>query len=119
MSKIVLVIEDDVTIGCLLTQVIRNNLKLGSILIADAESAFELLNCEGSQKNIALIVSDIILPGMTGLQMATELDNRGSTIPILLMSSNIKPDSDIAFLRKPFSIKEFIDKAETLLKQLE
>lgn len=116
MSKIVLVIEDDVTIGCMLTQVIRNNLKLGCILLADAESAFELLACQNSKKNIALIVSDIILPGMTGLQMVTELDNQGFNIPILLMSSNIKPeDSDIAFLRKPFTIKEFINKVETLL----
>ena len=115
MSKIVLVIEDDVTIGCLLTQVIRNNLKLGCIQISDAESAFELLACESSKKNIALIVSDIILPGMTGLQMAAEVESRGLNIPILLISSNIKPDGDIAFLQKPFTIKDFISKAEALL----
>jgi len=115
MSKIVLVIEDDVTIGCLLTQVIRNNLKLGCIQISDAESAFELLDCESSEKNVALIVSDIILPGMTGLQMADELGARGLKIPVLLISSNIKPDGNIAYLQKPFTIKDFISKVETLL----
>ena len=71
-----------------------------------------------------LIISDIILPGMTGLDLLRDLDSRGIDIPVLLITGYASLDSAIEavnkgafyYIKKPFNIEE-IRFAVTRLQQ--
>lgn len=76
-----------------------------------AENAEGALHC-AEQTRFDLILTDNILPGMTGLQSLARL--RASGAPIIVMSSQCGPETEkdaillgaSAFIRKPFTIKE-------------
>lgn len=74
-----------------------------------AESAEGALHC-AERARFDLILTDNILPGMTGLQSLARL--RASGAPIIVMSSQCGPDAEKdalllgagAFIKKPFSV---------------
>lgn len=108
----VLLVEDDPFIlkilGTLLT---ASGLRVCSA--PDAESALEI--AEQDQGNIALLVTDIVLPKMNGVELSEKLVNKYPNIKTLYMSGyplNVLPQNDnisegVNFIEKPFSITEF------------
>lgn len=103
----VLIVEDDLG---QLTE-FRNTLMSLGYKITMAESAEGALHCVESTR-FDLILTDIILPGMTGLQALPRL--RASGAPIIVMSSQHGSDTEkdalllgaSAFIKKPFSVEE-------------
>jgi PAS domain S-box-containing protein len=79
----------------------------------DAESALEI--AEQHHGNIALLVTDIVLPKMNGVELSERLVSRYPDIKTLYMSGyplNVLPQNDdisegVNFIEKPFSITEF------------
>lgn len=73
-----------------------------------AESAEGAINC-AQKARFDLILTDNILPGMTGLQALPRL--RASGAPVIVMSSQYGPDTEkdalllgaSAYIKKPFS----------------
>lgn len=71
-----------------------------------------------------LIVLDVMMPGETGLELATSL-RRTSTVPILLLTARAEPDDRIEgleigvddFLAKPFEPKELLLRMENILRR--
>lgn len=70
------------------------------------------------------IVTDIHMPGLSGLDLMRHLTARGSTIPVILITarsdSNVEAKAvaagAVCLLRKPFEINELIDCIEGALK---
>lgn len=72
-----------------------------------------------------LIVSDIIMPGMNGLELCRELRNAGNQTPILMLTALGTTDDKVVgldagaddYLVKPFEFKEFLARVRALTKR--
>jgi two-component system response regulator AtoC len=76
----------------------------------DGQAALELLR----HQDFDLVVSDVQMPGMTGIELLGALDREGLDVPVVLVSGSLEvPDAGAArdlgafdFFRKPFSLEE-------------
>jgi two-component system, LuxR family, response regulator FixJ len=74
------------------------------------ESASEFLDNFDTEQS-GCVVLDIFMPGMSGLQLQTELNRRGAVIPVIFVTSNAHTSDVVAAMRqgafnyllKPFS----------------
>jgi len=78
----ILVIEDDRTVGEYVKRGLDEHLYHAD-LVSDGLEGLRL----ASGGNYDLIVLDLRLPGMTGLEVLRTLRDRGTTIPILVLTA--------------------------------
>lgn len=72
-----------------------------------------------------LIVLDIMLPGLNGLEILSELRQRGRDVPILILSAHGSTESKIKglglgaddYLAKPFALSELFARVEAQLRR--
>ena len=114
-----LIVDDEPAILRLVAMVLRE-LGVETLTATDAETATQILKSSTPD----LIVSDVRLPGMSGVEFAHQVksDRRLRKTPVLLMSAYSEPkghEGD-AFFPKPFDIVEleeiitrFVHLAET------
>ncbi len=116
----VLIVEDDphVLLGC------QQALALGDIVSEGVSSAEEALLRIGD--NFAgIVISDIRLPGIDGLELLTRLKARDSSLPVVLitghgdisMAVNAMRDGAYDFMEKPFSPERLVDVTRRALEQ--
>lgn len=76
------------------------------------------------QNPVDVLVTDMVMPGMTGPEVARRVKARFPTVKVLFMSGYTEHavvqrgllDSEIAFLQKPFTLRALVKKLELLLK---
>ena len=72
-----------------------------------------------------LILSDVVMPEMDGPTMLRELRKRGVKTKIIFVSGyaedafekNLEGQTDFAFLPKPFSLKQLVEKVKEVIEQ--
>lgn len=120
-SATVLVAEDDTALRQLMVRVLSRNGYL--VLVADSgEKAAELAKNAGS--SLDLLVSDVVLPGLSGPELAKRLQRKHAALRILMTSGTadasvlegLSPGSS-AFLAKPFRPSALIDQVFDLLSR--
>lgn len=117
-SKI-LYAEDDATIAFLIQDSLENYYEIEHY--SDGKSALETFNC----KDFDLCLLDIMMPGMNGFDLAQQIRDKNSEIPIIFTSAKALKEDRIKglkigaddYLVKPFSIEELILKIEVFLKR--
>lgn len=106
-EPLVLLVEDDIQQSNLFAEILRLN-GLSVVEAADGYAAID----EARERHPELIVLDLLLPGMSGLQVAKILKRQPDTagIPIIAISgqsSNIHHDAVAAgcvtYFKKPYS----------------
>jgi len=105
----ILVVEDDPTVRELTGEIVAT---LGYQPICAANGAEALEVVAGTDDPIHLVLSDVAMPGMGGVELAIELQERNPTIPIVLMSGyapvpmggGFSSENLAAWLQKPFSV---------------
>jgi DNA-binding response OmpR family regulator len=113
----ILVIEDDRTVG----QYVKRGLEehgFHADLVDDGMEALRL----ASGGNYELLVLDLRLPGMTGLEVLRTLRDRGFTMPVLVLTAQDALDFKVTALRsgaddyvtKPFAFEELLARVEAL-----
>jgi two-component system, NtrC family, response regulator GlrR len=103
-SAEVMVVDDHADLLDLIRIVLeREGYRVRSMLTAEAALAAVEADRPG------LVLSDIYMPGMDGLALAIELQNRPDPVPVMLMSADrfALPD-DIPFIPKPFNLAELV-----------
>ena len=87
----------------------------GVMLANDGEQALELIRT--TRRKIALVVTDLVMPGMGGHAFALEVGKLPSPPPVLYISAYEKPQGDMAkrFLQKPFTTDELIGAVRSLI----
>jgi len=101
---LVLVVEDNVDMSRFLTETLSHDYRV--------ETAFD--GKEGLKKALSLkpdlILSDVMMPGMNGIQMITALRNRpgGVGIPIVLLTARADDALRVALLKK--GVQDYITK---------
>ncbi|WP_433900989.1 response regulator transcription factor [Sphingobacterium puteale] len=116
----ILLVEDDRRISSF---VIKGLEELGHqvILAESAEAAREWTNVE----SLDIVVLDIMLPGIDGIQFTKMLRYRKNHIPILIISALGEIDDKVEaldsgaddYLVKPFSFKELVSRIKALVRR--
>jgi two-component system response regulator PrrA len=116
----VLVVEDD---GDVRTAISRG-LGLHDMLVVEAGSAEDALATIARRLPDVLVV-DIGLPGMSGIELCTELRERNVDVPILILSARDEVGDRVDGLRagaddyvvKPFHLDEIVARLQALLRR--
>jgi DNA-binding NtrC family response regulator len=80
---------------------------------------------ESHDGKINLLVTDVVMPGLTGIELAEQLTNRDADLKVLLVSGHheeiISFDNyekpNIRMLNKPFAMDRFAKEVSQLLQQ--
>jgi DNA-binding response OmpR family regulator len=119
MSR-VLIVEDDASMAIAL----RDGFEFEgyNVTVAkDGQSGFRL----ATEKDLDLIILDVMLPQMSGLDVCKKLRNAGNNIPIILLTARgqeidkvlgLKTGAD-DYVTKPFSFMELVARVEALLRR--
>ena len=106
MSPTVLVVEDAEILRSLMVEAIS----LLGVCVIDCASADEALPILENSPSIALVITDICMPGLIdGLELAKVIWERWPSLPVIIASGNrLVPEgllpSHAMFLRKPWSL---------------
>ena len=91
--------------------------------VVTANNGEEALEVIGRSEEIALLISDVVMPGMDGPAMVEEARKSRPELPILFMSGYAEEqlrksiDLDkVAFLPKPFSVQELAEAARRAIE---
>ena len=94
-----------------------------TVVEADSgESA--LVAIEGEKEPFDLILSDVVMPEMDGPTLLRELRKRGVKTKVIFVSGyaedafekNLEGQTDFAFLPKPFSLKQLVEKVKDVME---
>src|SRR5262245_12219144 len=104
-----LVADDEPQIGSLLRDALAR-VGYAADVVGDGEAASRRL----AEREYALLVTDVMMPHKTGVELLRELRGRGSDLPVVLMSSFLSDEAlqacskleHLAFLQKPFSLAD-------------
>ena len=118
----ILVVEDDDDISHLLEISLRDS-AFEVDVAADGRRGFEL----ASEGVYQLIVLDLMLPGMNGLEVCKRLRARSVDVPILMLSAKIAELDRVLglelgaddYLTKPFSVMELQARVKAILRRVD
>jgi two-component system alkaline phosphatase synthesis response regulator PhoP len=122
MEKKVLIIEDDTDLVDLIGMHLKD---IGCLVETSQEGPAGL---EMALKNpYDLIILDLMLPGMDGLEICRQLRSENKTVPILMLTSKSEELDKILglelgandYITKPFSIRELLARVKTNLRSME
>jgi CheY-like chemotaxis protein len=119
-SETVLVVDDQDAVRTLATRVLQFN---GYVVLA-AGSAEEALELAAKSERVDLLLTDALMPGLSGPELAHRLREKRPGIRVLLMSGYADPkvvsagqQEGSAFLAKPFTARELADRVRRVLDE--
>ena len=118
-AKLVAVVDDD----ALLRDALRRLLKASGLGAVSFESAEDLLN-SGRLPEIACLIADIRMPGISGLELQAKLKAEQCPIPIIFITAHgdtkmriqAMCDGAVEFLTKPFDNAVLIEMVRSALE---
>ena len=104
----ILVVEDNAQVGEFASQALRE-LGHDSTLAGDAAAA--LAELEKDRARFHVVFSDVVMPGMNGVELGREINRRYPDVPVILASgySNVlarQADHGFPLLHKPYSVDQ-------------
>ena len=116
-TPVILVVEDDDSIGTFLVEVLSEETPYRALLVSDGVQALRLVNTVKP----CLFITDFRLPHMNGLELCDSLKSMQSfkDIPTILMSAHLPMQEvqkrNIVGLNKPFELDDLLSTVERLL----
>jgi PAS domain S-box-containing protein len=119
-QETILLVEDEKTVRDLVTKVLKRS-GYEVMAASNGQEALDLLH--QSNIKINLVLTDVVMPKMGGMELSQQLEQISPGMPILFMSgytdgallhsNNLK--SNFAFLQKPFTPQDLAQKLRELL----
>lgn len=108
--RTILVVDDEPRIRSLVRNVLTRD---GHDVVEAADGAEALTISQRSPEAIDLLLTDVVMPGMDGIELARQLSSRTPCVRVLYMSGKCEIDvvqeqikrRGVGFLRKPFDIE--------------
>ena len=121
MNK-VLIIEDDLQI----VELLKIHLADLSCEIMSAGNGKEALDLV-SKNLFDLLILDLMLPGMNGMEICRRIRMAGNTTPVIILSAKSEEIDKVLgletgaddYLTKPFSVREFIARVKVIFRRKE
>ena len=119
MSRI-LIVEDDLSLATGLSEGLRYEGHT-AVVARDGATGLRL----AGQHGVDLVILDLMLPEVNGLELCRTLRSRGNTVPIVMLTSRsqeldkvvgLKAGAD-DYLTKPFSFMELLARVEAVLRR--
>ena len=121
-TRKILVVEDEEDIRAL----VRYNLEEEGFHVVDASNGEQGLNLAAKERP-ALIILDLMLPGLSGLEVCRLLRSRDETaqVPILILTARAAEVDKVLglemgaddYVTKPFSPREFVARVKAILRR--
>ncbi len=119
-EQTILIVEDDATIARFV-ELELEHAGFDVVRAADGPAAIELLG----SVDVDLVVLDLMLPGIDGIDVARHIRKTGSDVPILMLTARAETHDVVSgfdagaddYLRKPFEIPELLSRIRALLKR--
>lgn len=116
----ILLVEDEEVVRAI-TERILKNAGYTVITARDADEAIALWSTHA--QSIRLLVTDVVMPGMDGLELATSIRTARPDLPVLFVSGYTREATlpldlegpDTRFLQKPFTIDALVTSVEEML----
>jgi two-component system, cell cycle sensor histidine kinase and response regulator CckA len=114
MSQNILVVDDEAVARKFMERALSHE-GYRVMLANDGEQALELLRM--TRRRIAVVVTDLVMPGMGGHAFALEVAKLPSPPAVLYISAYERPDGEMAkrFLQKPFSATDLVTAVRGLI----
>ena len=95
MDVLVLVVDDEPDVEALFRQQFRRDLRSQRFMMDFASSASDALKRIAStiEQSLILILSDINMPGMTGLEMLPKVKEIRPEVPVIMITAYGDPDT--------------------------
>ncbi len=111
-SLCIFVIDDDASV----TRALKDLLESAGFRAETFGAAEDFLS-SGRSKGPGLLILDVCMPGMTGLELQKQLASFGSKLPAILMTAHedtwmrqvALKEGAVAFLQKPFEDQTLLD----------
>ena len=89
MTVLILVVDDEPDVEMLFRQQFRRDLRSGRFLMEFAQSAPAALQCISNVQtaSLILILSDINMPGMTGLELLPKAKAARPDVPVIMITA--------------------------------
>ncbi|MEZ2329987.1 CHASE3 domain-containing protein [Mesorhizobium sp. RCC_202] len=118
-TETILLVEDDARVRASTSAIL---LELGYTVI-EAAGSEEALGKLAENAAIALMLTDIVMPGLNGRQLAEEAKKRGLSAKVVFMTGftrnavvhNGVLDHDVHFIAKPFTLEQLATKLRDVL----
>jgi len=118
----ILIIEDDADIARLL-RIHIEDLSHATDIVADGKIGLD----RALSGEYSLVILDLMLPGLEGLEVCKEIRKQNAHLPILMLTAKSEEMDKVLglelgaddYLTKPFSIRELIARMKALLRRSE
>jgi DNA-binding response OmpR family regulator len=116
----VLVVEDEPQMRALLT----DNLEFEGYHVTAVESGEQALE-ELGRHAVSLVLVDVMLPGMSGFNLCEQLRDRGTRVPIIILTARAHEQDRIRgldlgaddYVSKPFSVRELLARVRAQVRR--
>jgi signal transduction histidine kinase len=114
LNRTILLVEDEQELKTLISEILTQE-GYQVIETADGEEALEIL--KDPQNKIDLVLTDMMMPKISGAMLFEQSQKTSSHIPFIYMSGYFKeqPSGSFIFLEKPFSNQALVDKIKSVL----
>jgi two-component system NtrC family sensor kinase len=104
----VLVVEDNIEVGTCAADALT---ELGYAVTLSGNATEALAELDGNAENFDVVLTDVVMPGMTGIDLAKEIRRRYFDLPVVLTSGYshlLSQNGSYGFelLQKPYSIEQ-------------
>jgi CheY-like chemotaxis protein len=127
VNILVLVVDDEPDVEALFRQQFRRDLRAQRFMMEFANSGADALTRIAStiEQSLILILSDINMPGMTGLEMLPKVKEMRPTVPIIMITAYGDPETKrkalesgaTGLLTKPIDFALLREEIDTRLAQ--
>ena len=110
MSVSILVVDDEPDVGELFRQRFRRELRSGTYVLHFALSGHDALSLlsNGVEPELLVLLSDINMPGMDGLQLLCEVKRQRPELPVIIITAY--DDEERRRTADAFGAAEFLNK---------
>ncbi|MCU1286077.1 MAG: cztR [Acidobacteriales bacterium] len=116
----ILLVEDETKMAQLISRALKEDIHSVAVAHTGPEG-LDLINSE----TFDLIILDVMLPGITGFEVATRARKRGTKTPILMLTARDAVPDIVAgldagaddYLTKPFSLAEFLARVRAIARR--
>jgi DNA-binding response OmpR family regulator len=116
----ILVVEDEPVAAAVLAKGLREH-SYAVDVAGDGDAAFE----QATINDYDLLILDVLLPGMNGLELCGRLRTEGVAAPVLMLTARSEPDQRVEgldagaddYLPKPYHFPELLARVRALLRR--
>ncbi len=114
----ILIVEDDRNTRLLVTQLLNRT----GYAVAEADNGLSALNLLENDSDFDLILSDVRMAGMDGLELLVTVREYYPSIPVVMLSVHTRSDwveealqsGAVAYLKKPFTGDELLSAVQSI-----